>query len=251
MRTDIKETRTSGPIVWKRTDPKKILPRQFLKVGVYLTFTATAFCFPSRILFMTDSNLKILEFTLGMYPSTSPLLGISMVMVSFLPHILAIHTISISLYNKCFHHLLFLLGLTLSHESAKVLKKVWREPRPVGSFLSSYGLPSDHTMFMAFATAYAALFVYYKPAMRRRSKLVSVALMVIISALVGYSRIYLGVHSPKQVVVGALLGLIGGIIWFWISRYYLLPARSLANIFYKFHDRVHETILGTTHRKKI
>lgn len=112
-------------------------------------------------------------------------------------------------------------------------------------------MPSDHTMFMVFATAYASCFVYHRADLHRRSKFMLVSLMVLISAVVGYSRIYLGVHSSNQVAVGALLGLIGGIIWFRLSSEYLLKSKGLARVFYKCHDLVHDAILGSTRRKNI
>lgn len=67
--------------------------------------------------------------------------------------------------------------------------------------LSDHSFPSGHTA-AAFAAAFA-LFLYHKRAG-------SAAL--ILAILMGFSRLYLFVHFPSDVIAGALLGLIFGFI---------------------------------------
>ncbi|MCR8920773.1 phosphatase PAP2 family protein [Parasutterella secunda] len=67
--------------------------------------------------------------------------------------------------------------------------------------LSDHSFPSGHTA-AAFAAAFA-LFLYHKRAG-------SAAL--ILAFLMGFSRLYLFVHFPSDVIAGALLGLIFGFI---------------------------------------
>ena len=67
--------------------------------------------------------------------------------------------------------------------------------------LSDHSFPSGHTA-AAFAAAFA-LFLYHKRAG---------SLALILAFLMGFSRLYLFVHFPSDVIAGALLGLIFGFI---------------------------------------
>ena len=67
--------------------------------------------------------------------------------------------------------------------------------------LSDHSFPSGHTA-AAFAAAFA-LFLYHKKAG---------SLALILAFLMGFSRLYLFVHFPSDVIAGALLGLIFGFI---------------------------------------
>ena len=88
--------------------------------------------FQNRISEFYMDNNKILEFTYAVYPVDSPVIGIGMVFLSFLPHIAAIVTCTLIVAQRSVHHLYFLFGLVLSHESAKLLKRLCAQPRPQG-----------------------------------------------------------------------------------------------------------------------
>lgn len=79
------------------------------------------------------NGMKIFEFTYVEYPADSGVFGLLMVLVSFLPHIAPIVTCTIAVSNHSWHHFYFLLGLILSHEFAKFLKRVCAQPRPKGT----------------------------------------------------------------------------------------------------------------------
>jgi undecaprenyl-diphosphatase len=93
-----------------------------------------------------------------------------------------------------------------------VLKIGFRRSRPVPFFdtrlPASYSFPSGHAMlsFCLCLTA-AALF-----SVNQRSRLARVAIWVFwvgLSGAIGYSRIYLGVHYPSDVLAGYL----GALVW--------------------------------------
>lgn len=168
-----------------------------------------------------------------------------MVIASFIPHIIAIYTISVSIYAKCINHLLFLIGLVISHESAKIMKKMLKQPRPTGAFLSSYGMPSDHSMFMFFITSYVILFLRSNPRLRRSSFAISAVSLIVTSCLVCFSRLYLGVHSVDQVSVGAGIGILLGCFWYLLVNKYLSSSKLLSRAFHSIHERIHDLFLGT------
>jgi undecaprenyl-diphosphatase len=97
-----------------------------------------------------------------------------------------------------------LLVIGVTDASATVLKEIVCRPRPCHVLTDvhlrvdcseSFSFPSNHA---ANIFALAALFIAYD---RKRS-----VLWVSIAALVAYSRVYLGVHYPLDVVAGAALG---------------------------------------------
>src|SRR5262249_55513672 len=80
--------------------------------------------------------------------------------------------------------------------------RVYPEPRPLGHVPRDPSFPSGHTT-IAFAAA--TVLTYYRPRWAPAFFLLAVA--------IGYSRVYVGVHYPLDVLGGALLGLlVGGIV---------------------------------------
>ncbi|GAA4795606.1 phosphatase PAP2 family protein [Olivibacter ginsenosidimutans] len=85
------------------------------------------------------------------------------------------------------------------------LKKIFKRPRPFHAHIgfkavyepSSYSFPSGHTS-ASFSTATALSRAY--------PKWYVIAPSVIWAGTVGYSRMYLGVHNPSDVLAGAALG---------------------------------------------
>jgi membrane-associated phospholipid phosphatase len=85
------------------------------------------------------------------------------------------------------------------------LKKIFKRPRPFLVHLSltpisrpgQYSMPSGHTS-SSFSTATALSIAY--------PKWYVVAPSFLWAGTVGYSRVYLGVHNPSDIVAGAALG---------------------------------------------
>ncbi|HQU74822.1 MAG TPA: phosphatase PAP2 family protein [Calditrichia bacterium] len=107
--------------------------------------------------------------------------------------------------------LVVLVALVVGDQlSSTVLKPLFAQPRPCkimeGFRLlvhcgSSYGFPSGHaTNIAVFATVMAAFY--------RRAT----AALVLLAFLVGFSRIYVGVHFPLDVLAGWLLGVVIGLV---------------------------------------
>lgn len=84
------------------------------------------------------------------------------------------------------------------------------------------GFPSGHT-----ATAFAIATVLVLMMKKKNLQL----LILIAAALIGYSRIYLAQHFLADVIIGALLGTVSGILSFYLVQNRSTIERSMKNIY--------------------
>ena len=95
-----------------------------------------------------------------------------------------------------------------------ILKLSFHRTRPDVAFvqIDSYSFPSGHAMISA--AAYGALAYLAWPQLRtRRRRALLVAATALVVALIGFSRLYLGVHYLSDV----LAGVAGGVFWLSLS----------------------------------
>jgi membrane-associated phospholipid phosphatase len=90
-----------------------------------------------------------------------------------------------------------------------ILKHIFLRPRPIfpQAFLvvSGFSFPSGHAMIsLAFYGAIA--YLAFSMLKRRRSKLLAAGGALVVSALIGFSRLYLGVHYLSDVLAGWAAG---------------------------------------------
>lgn len=86
------------------------------------------------------------------------------------------------------------------------LKNFFARNRPPGSNMGDYSFPSGHATF---AWALAVVLAAKEP----RARYFFYALAILIS----FSRIYLGVHYPADIVAGSMVGLYIGFLSLWIE----------------------------------
>ena len=92
------------------------------------------------------------------------------------------------------------------------IKDIFKMKRPIGEkgirtlreqTATGYSFPSGHTQ--SASSFYGAIAIYLK----KRIMYIIATIMII---LVGFSRLYLGVHYPKDVIVGGILGVLTSLI---------------------------------------
>lgn len=107
--------------------------------------------------------------------------------------------------------ILFLALLVSSWALALALKPVFEVPRPdtvrFVTCTTGYSMPSGHSL-MSFALA---TFLHPRAGKYR-------LLVWAFAITVSLSRIFIGVHYPSDVIVGALLGCIVGFFWLYVEK---------------------------------
>ena len=105
--------------------------------------------------------------------------------------------------------LLIIVNLVIVFFTSQIFKLIFRRPRPDGLYLISergFSYPSGHAM-VSFAFISFIIYLLYKYLNNKLAKIcISIALSIII-LLIGFSRIYLGVHYLTDVLGGYLLGI--------------------------------------------
>jgi len=94
------------------------------------------------------------------------------------------------------------------------LKYIFAVSRPTDALvtLTSYAFPSGHAASVVF---FAAVFWVYLTKLYRLPKVWVSGLLFLLVILVGYSRLYLGVHTIDQVIAGYAVGLFVSSLFLW------------------------------------
>ena len=118
------------------------------------------------------------------------------------------------------------LMITFTDQITNVFKRGFERPRPCGEtdlierirFIAvrcgKYGFFSGHSSNSMAAAVFAGLMLkpYYKNL---------IFILLFWSAVVAYSRIYVGVHYPLDIVCGLTFGAISGFLFYKLAKYLL------------------------------
>lgn len=110
--------------------------------------------------------------------------------------------------------LYYMTMMTVNCYFTVIMKLILHRPRPfmvvdseikVNGFSSEFGDPSGHTM--SCAQVLTTVFLDHNANFKGRNSYLFIVFISIILVIVGYSRMFNGVHSLDQVIYGALIGL--------------------------------------------
>ncbi|TBN04890.1 phosphatase PAP2 family protein [Hyunsoonleella flava] len=118
------------------------------------------------------------------------------------------------------------LMITFTDQITNVFKRGFERPRPCGNqsindamrmvaaYCGKYGFFSGHSSNSMAAAVFAGLALrpYYKNL---------IFILLFWSAVVAYSRIYVGVHYPLDIICGMTFGAISGYLFYKLSQYLL------------------------------
>ncbi|KAI8640860.1 DOLPP1 protein [Parasitella parasitica] len=111
--------------------------------------------------------------------------------------------------------ILILSGQLMNEAFNYVLKQHIEQDRPHAHLGDGYGMPSSHSQFIWYFAVYGSLYMYrYIHLDHGIWKILTSIAMFTLAALVSGSRIYLGYHTLHQVIVGSLVGIAFGCVWY-------------------------------------
>jgi len=152
--------------------------------------------------------------------------------VTVLTLVVIVASLILVFHRKRPQALVFLATMAATFASSEVLKHIYDRPRPDlvphGSYVYSASFPSGHSTlsaatYLTLATVIASL----EP--ERGTKFLIYAVTVLMVIGIGFSRIYLGVHWPSDVLAGWSLGAAWAFLaWIGLNRL-TRPAREPAN----------------------
>ncbi|KAK9480493.1 PAP2 superfamily-domain-containing protein [Lipomyces japonicus] len=167
-------------------------------------------------------NLSSLAFTHVHY-DPDDLFSQCQAYISLVPQAMCVMYGTLIISRREAETIMLLGGQVLSEIANLILKQLFKEERPsyeqhgIANELG-YGMPSAHAQFMAFFTTYVTLWMYFRARhFSRRKRLLRLIFLLTLSGLVCYSRIYLYYHSVKQVLVGAVVGVVLGSGWLLVT----------------------------------
>jgi len=144
----------------------------------------------------------------------NPFLTLFFILITSLANTIPLITISIILglffiFRKRYYYLaIFMFSMLIGFITENLLKIIIHRIRPSSSIISmsGYSFPSGHaTMAIIFLTLIIAYTLEYLK--NKKARIFLPFLLVLLILLIGYSRIYLGVHWFSDIVAGYSLGL--------------------------------------------
>jgi undecaprenyl-diphosphatase len=120
------------------------------------------------------------------------------------------------LLERKYHAMWFVIAAALGGQiMSSILKVVFARQRPDIvphlAEVSTASFPSGHSMMSA--AVYLTLgTLLVRLEVRRRTRIYSMTIAILATLLVGFSRIYLGVHFPTDVLAGWLIGLLWALL---------------------------------------
>ncbi|XP_058129958.1 dolichyldiphosphatase 1-like [Anopheles ziemanni] len=174
-----------------------------------------------------------ITLTLVEYPK-GDLVGKLLAWISLAPLGIGAGFVALILFRRDLHTIVFFLG-TLVNECFNMILKHWiKEPRPVSraQIWTEYGMPSSHSQFMCFFATYVLLFIFIRlhhmnnsnsARLERLVRLLVLAICWTAAFLVCFGRIYLLYHTLNQVLIGAFVGMVMGVLWFLLTHCVLTP----------------------------
>ncbi|KAJ2044312.1 hypothetical protein GGI08_007140 [Coemansia sp. S2] len=151
-------------------------------------------------------------------------IGMALALASLFPIFLIVMEATIILSRREIAGILLLSGQLLNEAFNLVLKQVIREERPHLHLGDGYGMPSSHAQFMGFFVMFSTVYLETRISTNVIHKRAVQMGAAVLGVLVAASRVYLGYHTVIQVLAGGMVGLVAGLVWYWLVEHVLYPS---------------------------
>ena len=175
-----------------------------LITSLILFIFVTYFIFSNKITYL-DSQVH--SYILGIRNKNLTSILITITNVSSAYALIVISILLLLIIKEKKIPLLISLNLIYSYTLNIIAKAIFTRPRPIGINLieeSGFSYPSGHSMVSMAYYGFIAYIIYKKQTNKLIKTIIIISLILTI-LLVGFSRIYLGVHYLSDVIGGFLL----------------------------------------------
>ncbi|KAI9472729.1 dolichyldiphosphatase 1 [Coemansia mojavensis] len=172
----------------------------------------------SDIQFIVDSDIRELKsFGLTHFQyHDGDHLGMLLALISLVPIFLIVAETTIIFSRREVTGVLLLSGQLLNEAFNLALKHIICQDRPHKHLGDGYGMPSSHSQFMGFFAFYVCVYFETQVKVHVAHKRAIQLGAIVLAVLVLLSRVYLRYHTWRQVLVGAIVGIVSGAVWYWI-----------------------------------
>ncbi|XP_058088020.1 lipid phosphate phosphatase epsilon 2, chloroplastic [Magnolia sinica] len=115
------------------------------------------------------------------------------------------------------------MGAVLNSSLSTTLKQILNQQRPASALRSDPGMPSSHAQSIFYIAVFAVVSLIEWLGINALT-LTFAALILICGAYLSWLRVSQQLHTVSQVVVGATVGSICSILWFWSWHEFMLKA---------------------------
>jgi len=169
------------------------------------------------------------------------LISYALANLTFLPYFIVFGHACVLLFRRDLTSLFFWVGYWANEIINSALKFTFRQERPLSeqAKLETYGMPSAHSQLIFFWATFSCWMLLVRITFQSKwSNYLLCFGIIILASLVSFSRWYLGYHTLLQVVIGGLVGILFGSIWFGLlhlcvsKRFHVLEQMTLLRLFY-------------------
>ena len=163
--------------------------------------------------------------------------------LSLAPVFLIVAYVTATLARRDLYLFTGLVGQILNTILNVVIKRIIRQPRPILNHsipdavgFSPHGMPSNHSQFVFFFVGFWLPWIFTNRNNISRTRITSnggsgcvcyrylAAFVIVVCAFaVLAARVYLNYHTIAQVGVGAVVGILVGSVWHWVTCTWIVP----------------------------
>lgn len=134
---------------------------------------------------------------------------------------ISVVSIGVLLYDRLLG-LTFFVATSLTFVSVHILKALFHIARPADALaqVDGYSFPSMHAALAGVGTMTIAWFIAHTMTKSQTVQIACYAGALLITVFVGWTRLYLGVHRPIDVIVGGIVGIGIGLAVQYVAQIY-------------------------------
>jgi membrane-associated phospholipid phosphatase len=156
-------------------------------------------------------------------------------------HLVSLFCMILIFISDSYKPIYYITGAVLNAILSKILKRIFRIPRPIGSNKSGYGMPSSHAQTLFYFLTILSVNLINSTLNQYFAYMISFLFLIYV-IISSYWRISSGLHTLNQTLVGCIVGTTMGCI-FYILECINLNKKKMNNNFFIFLKKTIDSVL--------